>query len=346
MNRDGGSPGAQEAKDASVLQQSKEVHPLISNEMAREFEQKMKALRIGNTPLRRLQKVEKLLGVRRLHIKLEGENPTGTHKDRMALLMAIDAVGKGRDTLAAATCGNYGAALLHVSDKLGLKCKIYIPSEYEGLRNAEILNSGGELVGVTGTYEEAIRACSRDCRANGWHDCNPGGANREMGIFAYTFIARETADLLGRKPDWVSVPVGNGTVLAGVWQGFRSIGMKPHMLGTSNNNAAIRGMVTKAFVPVPVEGMTLTNVNDPLAGNYLPDAEEAISAMTESNGEGMEITDEEMLQAAEILRNEEKLSILPASASTLAGVMRLDTKTHTFVLVATARGDLGAQSKR
>lgn len=320
-----------------------EANRLITNELARDFEMQMKALRIGNTPLRRIQKMERRLGVRRLHIKLEGENPTGTHKDRMALLMALDAAKKGKDTLAAATCGNYGVALLHVSDKLGLKCKIYIPSEYEGIRNAEILRSGGDLVPVNGTYEDAIRACSRDCYTKGWHDCSPGGANRELGSFSYTFIAREIADLLGRRPDWVGVPVGNGTVLAGVWQGFRHIGMKPHMLGTSNNNAAIRGMVTKAFVPVPVPDMKLTRVNDPLAGNHLPDAEEAIKAMVESNGMGMEVTDEEMVDVARILLEEERLNVLPASASALAGIMRLETKTHTFVIVATARGDLGAE---
>ena len=316
---------------------------MISNELSREFEMQMRALRIGKTPLRRLQKMERRLGVRRLHIKLEGENPTGTHKDRMALLMALDATRKGRDTLAAATCGNYGAALLYVSDKLGLRCKIYVASEYEGIRNAEIERSGGEIIPVEGTYEDSIRACSRDCHEKGWHDCNPGGANRELGVFSYSFIAREIADTLGRKPDWVSVPVGNGTVLAGVWQGFHAMGMKPHMLGTSNNNAAIRGMVTKAFVPVPVPDMRLTHINDPLAGNHLPDAEEAIKAMLESNGAGMEITDEVMIESARMLLEEERLSVLPASASALAGLMRLETKTHTFVVVATARGDLGTE---
>lgn len=314
---------------------------MISNELSREFEMQMRALRIGKTPLRRLQRIEKRLGVRRLYVKLEGDNPTGTHKDRMALLMALDAARSGRDTLAAATCGNYGAALLYVSDKLGLKCRIYVASEYEGIRNAEILKSGGEIIPVEGTYEDAIRACSRDCQKMGWHDCNPGGANRELGMFAYTFIAKEIADSLGRKPDWVGVPVGNGTVLSGVWQGFRAMGMKPHMLGTANNNAAIRGMVTKVFVPVPVPDMTLTHVNDPLAGNHLPDAEEAIKAMVDSNGAGMEVTDEEMVESARILLDDERLDVLPASASALAGIMRLETKTHTFVMVATARGDIG-----
>ena len=302
----------------------------------------MKAMRIGATPLKRCSKIEKRLGVRRLHVKLEGENPTGTHKDRMALMVVLDARSKGCDTVAAATCGNYGAALLKVCDKLGMNCTIYIASEFEGSRNTEIVDAGAQLVRIDGNYEDAIRRCSRDCSQNGWHDANPGGANKEAGIYAYTYIAKEIAQALGRRPDWVSVPVGNGTILAGVWQGFTSIGMKPHMLGTSNNNAIIRGMVTKTYALKPVPDMTLTHVNDPLAGNFLPDAEEAIAAMVDSNGSGMEIMDEEMVSASQMLLEEENLDILPASAGALAGIMRLETKSHTFVAVATARGDLGS----
>ncbi|HUU07737.1 MAG TPA: pyridoxal-phosphate dependent enzyme, partial [Thermoplasmata archaeon] len=87
---------------------------LVPLELIREFERQMRELRIGQTPLRRLQNAERRLGVRRLHIKLEGENPTGTHTDRMALLLALDARSKQFDTLTVATCGNYGAAMAHV----------------------------------------------------------------------------------------------------------------------------------------------------------------------------------------------------------------------------------------
>ncbi|MGB2582439.1 MAG: pyridoxal-phosphate dependent enzyme [Thermoplasmata archaeon] len=314
---------------------------MIPHELVRDFERQMKAMRIGDTPLKRLQKIEKLLGTRRLHVKLEGENPTGTHKDRMALLLTLSARKAGYDTIAAATCGNYGASLLRVCDKLGVQCRIFIPTEFEGSRSAEIIDAGGKRVPVQGVYEDAIATCVRECAANGWYNANPGGKNSELGIYAYTFIAKEVAQALGKQPDWISVPVGNGTVLAGIWQGFQSMGMKPRMLGTSNNNAAVRGMVMGREVPVPVPDMTLTHVNDPLAGNYLPDAEDAIRAMIESKGQGMEISDEEMVEAAEMLLEEEVLDILPASASALAGIRHLETKTHTFVLVATARGNPG-----
>ena len=319
---------------------------MIPLELIREFERQMRSMRIGNTSLKRCNKIEKRLGIRRLYVKLEGENPTGTHKDRMALFVALDARRRGFDTIAVATCGNYGVALLRVCEKLGVSCRIYVPSEFEGTRNAEIIDAGGQLVRVEGNYEDAIRVCSKDCRENNWHDANPGGANKEVGIYSYSFIAKEVAQSLGRRPDWVSVPVGNGTILAGIWQGFTSMGMKPHMLGTSNNNAAIRGMVSKEYVPKPVQDITLTHVNDPLAGNFLPDAEDAISAMLDSNGAGMEISDEEMVSASQMLFEEENLEILPASASSLAGIMRLETKSHTFVSIATARGDLGLKKAR
>lgn len=309
--------------------------------MMREFERQMKALRIGNTPLKRLPKVERRLGVRRLFAKLEGANPTGTHKDRMALLLVLNAHIEGFDTVAAATCGNYGAALLDVVDKLGMRCKIYIPSEFEGIRSAEITDAGGEIIAIEGDYEMAIRACASDSRKNGWFDANPGGGNQNLGIFSYTYISKELGQELGRQPDWVAVPVGNGTVLAGVWQGFLTMGMKPRMLGTSNNNAAVRGIVMGSDRPVPVPDMKLTRVNDPLAGNFSPDAEDAIRAVKESNGKGMEISDEEMLEAARIIKDDEGLDILPASAGTLSGIMRLESRSQTYVMVATARGDLG-----
>lgn len=311
---------------------------MVPLELMRDFERQMKAMRIGNTSLRRLQKLERRLGTRRLYVKLEGENPTGTHKDRMALLLTLSAQKAGHDTIAAATCGNYGASLLHVCDKLGMQCNIYIPTEFEGTRSAEISNAGGRIIKVDGNYEDAILTCARDCAARGWFNANPGGRNNELGIYSYVHIAKEIAQSIGRQPDWVAVPVGNGTILSGIWQGFQSMGMKPRLLGTSNNNAAVRGMILGRDVPVPVPDMRLTHVNDPLAGNYLPDAIDAIRAMTESKGLAMEIPDEEMVEAARMLAEEEGLDILPASASTLAGIRHLETKTHTFVMVATARG--------
>jgi threonine synthase len=311
---------------------------LVPLELIREFERQMTALRIGHTPLRRLQNMERKMGLRRLHVKLEGANPTGTHKDRMALLLAIDAMSKDFDTMTVATCGNYGAALAYICGKLDMKCRVYIPSDFEGARKDEIYALGGELVPVEGDYERAMNVAASEARANKWYDANPGGKNSEVCIYSYTHIAREIAQDLGRQPDWVSVPLGNGTVLAGVWQGFLTMKMKPRILGYANNNSAVRGIVTGAMVPVPVPDLTITHENEPLSGNFLADGQEAIDAIMASKGTAIEMPDEELVEAARLLMAEENLDILPASAGSVTAFAGIDARTNSLVAVATARG--------
>jgi threonine synthase len=311
---------------------------LIPLELIREFESQMKALRIGGTSLVRAQKLEKRLGIRRLHVKLEGENPSGTHKDRVALLQVLDARAKGMEAVTAVSCGNYGAALAYVADKLNMRAYIYIPADFAAPRRAEIESWGSKVVSVSGDYEAALHKSATDAVANRWYDANPGGGNRDIGLYAYTFIAKEIAQSLGRQPDWVSVPVGNGSLIGGIWHGFRSMGMKPRMLGVSNNNSAVHGIACGLKEKLDVPNLTVTEVNEPLCGNFLADADEALSAMLESNGTGVEVPDEDLIKAAEIIRKEEGIDVLPASAGAAWGITKLDSRNHVFVAVLTGRG--------
>ena len=311
---------------------------MIQLELAREFERQMKALKIGDTPLVRAQKLEKDLGIRRLHLKLEGENPSGTHKDRCALIHCLDARMKGMRTLTAVSCGNYGAALALVADKLDMKAKVYVPESFAAPRKSEIKSHGGDVVLVDGDYEEALRRSAADARVKRWYDANPGGANKELVTYSYTFIAREIAKSLGRQPDWVSVPVGNGAVISGIWQGFRGMSMKPKMLGCSNNNSAIHGIATGSKEKVCLPNLEVTEINEPLCGNFLTDGEEAIAAILESNGSAVEIPDPELLKASDKIWTTEGLDVLPASAGAVWGILNLESKNHVFVAVLTGKG--------
>ena len=311
---------------------------MIPLELIREFEKQMKALRIGGTSLVRAQKLEKKLGIRRLHLKLEGENPSGTHKDRIALLYAIDARMKDKDTLVAASCGNFGAALAHMAEKLNMKARVYIPKDFAAPRKADIESKGGKIVLVDGDYEASIRKAAEESAKNGWYNANPGGVNKDIGMYGYTFIAKEIAQSLGRPPDWVSVPVGNGELISGMWQGFRSMGMKPRMLGYSNNNAIVHGLAKGAKAKVDLPTLCVTEVNEPLCGNYVTDPEEALAAILDSNGVGVEIPDSELVIAAKLIMQEENLDVLPASAGAVTAITKLDSRNHVFVAVLTGRG--------
>ncbi len=311
---------------------------MIQSELIRDFEMQMRELRIGHTVLKRAQKLEKKLGVRRLHLKLEGENPSGTHKDRMALLLALDARNKGKKVMAAVTCGNYGAALAYVCGKLDMQCQIYVPSTFAATRNKDIEAYGGRIVVAEGDYEAALNASTRDIDRNGWYNANPGGTNKEIAVYSYSFISKEMAEELGGQPDWVSVPFGNGTLIAGVWQGFRSMSMKPRILGYSNNNSAVRGLVNKSKQPIPVPDLQITHINEPLSGNFLLDDKEGMEAVLDSNGAAFEVSDEELLKASKLIMAQEGIDVLPASAGAVKAIEDLDSRNHTFVAVLTGRG--------
>ena len=314
---------------------------MIPLELIRDYEKQMRELRIGNTPLVRAQKLEKKLGVRRLHLKLEGTNPTGTHKDRMALIYALDARSKGFETVVAATCGNYGAALAYVCDKLNMKCNVYLPSEFCAPRRPELEKMGANIIVAPGLYEDAVARSVQDASKTGYYNANAGGVSKDLGFYAYAFIAKEIAKDLGRQPDWVSVPVGNGTCFVGMWNGFRSMSMKPRMLGVSNNNSAIRGVVLKTWVETPVPDIRFTEVNEPLAGNVICDAQETIATIIESSGAGIEVPDEDLIRASDLIMREEGIDALPASAGAVWGIAGSESKNHVFVAVLTGRGHHG-----
>jgi threonine synthase len=245
------------------------------------------------------------------------------------------------DTVVAATCGNYGAALAYVCDKLDMNCDVYLPSEFCAPRRSELEQMGANIVVAKGLYEDAVATSIQDASKKGYYNANAGGSSKELGFYAYGFIAKEIAVDLGRQPDWVSVPVGNGTCFVGVWNGFRSMSMKPRMLGVSNNNSAIRGVVLKTWVETAVPDIAFTEVNEPLAGNVICDAEETIAAIVESNGTGVEVSDEELVSASEMIMREEGKDVLPASSGAVWGVTKLESKNHMFVAVLTGRGHLG-----
>lgn len=311
---------------------------MIPSELIREFEMQMRELHIGNTPLRRAQRLEKRLGIRRLHLKLEAANPSGTHKDRMALLLALDARKKGKRAMAAVSCGNYGAALAYVCGKLDMECHVYIPSTFASVRNKDIEAYGGHVHTPEGDYEAALKASVRDIQTNRWYDANPGGANKDLSTYSYSFISREVAKELGRQPDWASAPFGNGTLVAGLWQGFRAMSMKPRVLVYSNNNSAVRGLVMKEKEPVEVPDLEITEVNEPLSGNFLLDWREGMDAVLDSNGAAFEVSDGDLVKAAELIMSEESVDVLPASAGAITAITMLDSRNHTFAAVLTGKG--------
>ena len=113
-------------------------------------------IEVGDTNLSRARNVEREVGLRQLYLKFEGNNPTGTQKDRIAFAQCLDAMRRGYDCVTVATCGNYGAAIALAARLANLKSVICIPQEYTTQRIKELEEAGAEIRRIPGSYEVVV----------------------------------------------------------------------------------------------------------------------------------------------------------------------------------------------
>ncbi|RDY58924.1 pyridoxal-phosphate dependent enzyme [Flagellimonas nanhaiensis] len=308
-------------------------------------------IEVGDTRLSRARTLEREFDIHQLYIKNEGENPTGTQKDRIAFAQVYDALRRDYDTVALATCGNYGVAVALAANLAGLNCKIFIPSSYHTERIKEMEALGAEIIRLDGSYEELVKSSSDYAMEYDWYDANPGGANTPLQISAYAQIAQEIYEELGDAPKYCAVPVSNGTLLAGIFRGFTTLYKRgktsrvPKMVGASSSfkNPIIssfkKGLLhCEDLLP---ERVRESKYNEPLINWHSFDGEEALYALRESQGEAFHISDRKMKEMAVYLLKKEGMKILPASTAGLIALLELDEKINfepdRFVAVLTAK---------
>ena len=308
-------------------------------------------MEVGDSALSRAKALEREFDLRQLYLKFEGDNPTGTQKDRIAFAQVYDALRRGFDTVALATCGNYGVAVSLAASLAGLRCKVYIPAGYHTERIAEMMSLGAEIERLPGSYEDCVKRSSELAVQQEWYDANPGGANTPLQISAYAQIAYEIYGQLGDAPRYCAVPVSNGTLFAGVYRGFVSLHKRgktsrvPHMVaGSSTHKNPIIHSFLKGYehcADLDPEKIKETKYNEPLINWHSFDGEEALYALRASKGAAYHISDKAMREMSSLLDRKEGKKILPASTAGLIGLLRLHEENplenDRFVAVLTAR---------
>lgn len=289
------------------------------------------SLEIGDTSLNRAKNLEREMNIRQLYIKYEGENPTGTQKDRIAFAQVHDAFRRKFDVITLATCGNYGVAVSFAAYLAGIRCIIYIPESYHTERIKEMKRFDAEIVRIPGTYEDTVIASSKLAKKNGWYDANPGGANTSLQISAYAEIANEIYDQLRDAPKYLAAPVSNGTLLAGVYRGFVSLYKRgktsriPIFIAGSaaHKNPIITSFKAGLDTCKDLDPSTIkeTAINEPLINWHSFDGNEALYALNQSGGEAQHISDKKMKDMSVFLHKREGYRILPASTSGLIALL-------------------------
>lgn len=308
-------------------------------------------LEIGDTRLNRSRSLERDYDIRQVFLKFEGDNPTGTQKDRIGFAQVYDALRRGYDTVSLATCGNYGVSVALAADLAGLKCNIYIPESYHTERLEEMKRLNANIFRLRGSYEDVVTSSSELAIENEWYDANPGGENTALQIVAYSQIAFELYDTLRDAPKYCAVPVSNGTLLAGIYRGFVSL----HKRGKTSRIPKFIGASSTAKNPIISSfnkglehcedlnpaSIKETKINEPLINWHSFDGEEALYALRISNGHAVNVSDTKMKQMSSYLSKKEALQVLPASTAGLIALLELDEKENfepdRFVAILTAK---------
>lgn len=287
---------------------------------------------VGDTTLSRARNIEREIGLRQLYLKFEGNNPTGTHKDRIAFAQVQDALRRGYDTITLATCGNYGVAMAFASSLAGLRCVIFIPESYHTKRMQEIERLGAEVYRTSGDYETAVKHSSQVARERDYYDANPGAANTDLQLRAYGQIAYEIYDDLRDAPALVAVPVSNGTTVAGIYRGFVSLYRRgktsriPRLVAGSSYsknpiiNAFLKHLpMCKDLDPLSIHEST---INEPLINWHSIDGDLALDAIRLSNGWASYASDKSMTAFSKVIREQEGLHVMPASTAGLLALLQ------------------------
>jgi threonine synthase len=298
------------------------------------------------SPLIKAESLGKHLGFKNLYIKFEGYNPTGSQKDRISLYHVDKAYKNGFDTITVGTCGNYGASLAYFARIKGLKPVIFTPKSYTNKRASEMISRGANIVLVDGSYEDAVLMSSKIAREQGWYDANPGSSNWYYGLQAFNKIAMEITNELGKPPDSVIIPVGNGSTLTGIYLGFKElyangvIDKLPKIIGsTTIHGNPISLAFKKRLDRVPIlNKVKETKLNEPLVSMIAFDGDSALHAIRDTGGFIVEVPDYKMARYSMLTKVLEGICPLPASASVFEALEYLrEHKDGIHVAVLTGR---------
>ncbi len=288
-------------------------------------------LRVGGTPMFRSPRLEADLGIGEVWLKDDGQNPTGSLKDRASALIVARALEAGIETVSTASTGNAAAALAGIGASVqsgSIKTIIFVPASAPEAKIAQLLVYGATVVLVEGTYDQAFDLCKAICLEQGWY-CRNTGMNPYTAEGKKT-VAYEIAESLGWDvPDVVAVGVGDGNIIAGVHKGFydlyqlgwiqripRLIGVQA--LGSSPLVSAWeQGLSATDMQPVEVD-----TIADSISAGLPRDRSRALRAVRQTNGAFIAVSDEESLAAIPALARLTGVFCEPSCAAVYAGVRR------------------------
>jgi len=275
----------------------------------------------GDTPLHESMNLRNAINPElKLFLKFEGLNPTGSFKDRGMTMAVTQAYNAGSRKVICASTGNTSASAAAYSANCGMKAYVLIPDGKIALGKLnQGIRYGAKVIQIRGNFDDAlelVRTISADGSITLVNSVNP------YRIQGQKTAAFEIIDELGFAPDYHALPVGNAGNITAYWMGYKEYHEKriakslPKMIGFQAAGAA--PIVNGAPVENPETVATAIRIGKPASWK------QAEAARDESGGVIEAVTDEEILQAYDMLASMEGVFCEPASAASVAGVIKLN----------------------
>ena len=272
----------------------------------------------GGTPLVRARAFEAELGVEALYLKLESTNPTGSFKDRGMVLAVAKAVEEGARAVLCASTGNTSASAAAYAAAHGIAAVVLVPRGHIAMgKLAQAVAHGAEIVAVDGSFDDCLRIAREVSERQSIALVNSVNPYRIEGQKTAAF---EVVDDLGDAPDVLCIPVGNAGNITAYWRGFQEefhlerASRRPRMWGFQAAGAA--PIVLGAAVEHPDTIATAIRIGNPASWDG------ATAARDDSGGLIEAVTDAEILEAYRRLASEAGVFCEPASAASLAGLLK------------------------
>lgn len=320
--------------------------------------QSLAPLPVGDTPLLPAPRLAARLGLHDVWVKDDGRNPTASLKDRASAVVVARARELGLSTVATASTGNAAASLAgQMAVWPESKCVIFVPHTAPPAKLAQLLVYGATVLAVEGSYDQAFDLCAAACERFGWYNRNTGmnpftsEGKKTVSYEICESLAHQTGAAPDRwlAPDAVLVPVGDGSIIGGVYKGMADalalgwIDRLPRIIGVQSEKSnalaqAWRGGESERLAPI-----SATTLADSISVDWPRDARKALRAVRDSGGAFVEVSDEAILEAMKLLARTTGVFAEPAASAATAGLLaaaeqRLIAPHERVVVLSTGNG--------
>jgi threonine synthase len=290
-------------------------------------------LQEGGTPLLPAPRLSDRVGAT-VYLKFEGANPTGSFKDRGMTVAISKALEDGAKAVVCASTGNTSASAAAYATRAGLTCAVLIPEGYIALgKLAQALIHGARVLQIRGNFDDAFSLVRQLAEKEPVTVVNSVNPYRIEGQKSAAF---EIVDGLGEAPDLHCIPVGNAGNITAYWKGYREY----REAGISSRLPRMHGFQAAGAAPIvlghaverPETVATAIRIGNPASWRG------AVEAADQSGGGISAVTDADILDAYRFLAGTEAVFCEPASAASVAGLLKVGAPFPGATVVCTLTG--------